>query len=218
MAACIAHDLRTPLTTIGTCLEMLKKEPGETLEEIDAQLLGLIGKETKRLNEVIHELLFCSRDCCVEPARVSLTRLLSAIVDACRHKPLFKNIEISLNLPKHSFTLGHNLQLERLLENLLSNAAQALEGKGQIRIELRSNITPKYHQISFKDNGPGVPEELRDQIFSPFVSGRQQGCGLGLAICSKIVIAHGGELRLNPDLKSGCEFLIDLPVCESDPA
>ena len=214
MAACIAHELRNPLTTIDTCLEMLQKKPGEVLEETDTRLLGLIRKETGRLNEIIHELLFCSRDCCVEPARVSLTRLLSTIVESCRVKPLFENIEISLNLPKQAFTLGHNLQIERLIENLLSNSAQALEGAGQIRIELHENITPQKHQIRIQDNGPGIAEELGDQIFSPFVSGQQKGCGLGLSICRKIVDAHGGEIRLNPELESGCEFMIDLPVYE----
>lgn len=212
MASCLAHELRNPLTTIRTCLEMLNKRPGDVLEEGDLRALSYIKTETDRLELVIHDILFCSRDCAVEPTEVSLNRLLTSVVRDLSAKPDLNHLRIGLSMDGKARVMGNNLQLERMIQNLVVNAAQAVDGPGRIELVLSACSGEGIHRIRVRDDGPGVPSEIKARIFDAFVTGKTEGVGLGLSICARIAKAHGGQVLLNEDWAPGCEFIIELPA------
>jgi len=215
MASCLAHELRNPLTTIRTCLEMLNKKQGEVLEEADIRALSFIRTETDRLEKVIHDILFCSKDCAVEPTSVSLNRVLTSVIRDFRSKPGLESLQIGLNMSGTAMVVGNNLQLERMIQNLILNSAQAVDQIGRVEVILSSADQGRTHEIRIRDNGPGVPTELRTRIFDAFVTGKTEGVGLGLSICSRIAIAHGGRILLNENWAPGCEFIVELPAAET---
>ena len=214
-ASCLAHELRNPLPTIRTCLEMLDKSSGDVFEDSDLRALSFIKTETDRLETVIHDILFCSRDCSVEPTQISLNRVLSSVVRALRAKPDLQGLQIGLTMNGAAMVVGNSLQLERMIENLVINAAQAIDESGKVEIVLNSAENHGSHVVRIRDNGPGVPADLRARIFDAFVTGKTEGIGLGLSICSRIALAHGGRILLNENWAPGCEFVVELPVDES---
>jgi signal transduction histidine kinase len=100
--------------------------------------------------------------------------------------------------------------MERVFQNLIVNAIEAMPGGGSVRVEAGrhdGNV-----MVSVEDDGPGVPEEIVDQIFQPFVTaGKTQGMGLGLALSRKTVLSHGGDLTLEKN-GGGAKFVLRLPV------
>ena len=112
--------------------------------------------------------------------------------------------------------------LEQALINLMTNAAQAMEGQeGEQRIELSSSFTGSaaedgYHvAVSVADSGPGIPKEVRDKIFDPFFTTKRSGTGIGLSITHKIITDHGGFLRVETSRWGGALFTIVLPAMPS---
>ena len=212
MASCLAHKLRNPLTTIRTCLEILDKKPGDLLEEADLRALDYIKTETDRLELVIHDILFCSKDCSVEPTEVSLNRVLSTVVRELNVTLDREHLNLSLSMDGNARVVGNSLQIERMIQNVILNAAQAIQDKGRIDVILNTGSDDGLHRIRIRDNGPGVPRELRARIFDAFVSGQTEGIGLGLSISARLAMAHGGRILLSDDWAPGCEFVIELPV------
>ncbi|MES2856169.1 MAG: ATP-binding protein, partial [Bdellovibrionota bacterium] len=107
-------------------------------------------------------------------------------------------------------------QLNQVFMNILTNAAQAIEGDGEIWIalkETRKGVEP-WAQISIRDSGKGMPAEVVEKIFDPFYTtkGVGQGTGLGLSISYGIVRQHGGDIRVNSTVGKGTEFIIAVPV------
>ncbi len=105
------------------------------------------------------------------------------------------------------------IQIVQVLVNILSNAAQAMSGEVNGRIEIEATQTPKTLHIRISDNGPGVPTDIADRIFDPLFTTKDvgDGTGLGLALCHRIVLAHGGILELEDDKAAGATFVVELP-------
>jgi signal transduction histidine kinase len=105
-----------------------------------------------------------------------------------------------------------SMRLQRVLQNLVSNAVQALNSKPGGRIDVRAWVRDSILYLSVRDNGPGIPAEIRDRIFDPFVThGKKGGTGLGLAIVNNVVAAHRGKITFETQAGQGTEFLIRLP-------
>jgi C4-dicarboxylate-specific signal transduction histidine kinase len=111
---------------------------------------------------------------------------------------------------------------EQVFLNLIVNAFQAMDGKpGKLELDVaaaRNAMGESGVAIAVSDSGPGVPEELREQIFNPFVTSKKDGVGLGLAIVAKIVDDHRGTIRLEPGPEGGARFRVFLPLAEPNGA
>ena len=132
-------------------------------------------------------------------------------------------VRAELDLPeaiKWHFAFDHepfmiyadSAQMEQVLNNLFQNAIQALDGRG--RISIKASRTYKFDVIRVSDNGPGVPPELREQLFAPLVTSKPRGTGLGLAICRQFVEQHGGRIELLAVDEPGTTIQISLPTEE----
>ncbi len=223
MAAAIAHEVKNPLAGIEVMAGILKRQLSESP---DAQaILEDIIKEAKMANAIVLEILDF-----VRPIRLQVERILladavrDAISMAESHVPrgeVVVDVSLAPDLPTIH---GDPHQLRQLFTNLLTNAFEALGGRGTVRIlaaqlaEDPSVSEPQGGpslQIEVTDDGPGVPADVMDRIFSPFFTTKPQGSGLGLAIVRKIVDAHDGRIDVSAPLAGGTRFRVTLPVKSS---
>ena len=223
MAAAIAHEVKNPLAGIEVMAGILKRQLPDSP---DAQaILEDIIKEAKMANVIVLEILDF-----VRPIRLQVERILladavrDAISMAESHVPrgdVIVDVSLAPDLPSIH---GDPHQLRQLFTNLLTNAFEALGGRGTVRIlaaqlaEDPSVSEPQGGpnlQIEVTDNGPGVPADVMDRIFSPFFTTKPQGSGLGLAIVRKIVDAHDGRIDVSAPLAGGTRFRVTLPVKSS---
>ena len=211
MIGCLANNLRNPITTIQTCMELLKKSPGEVYSDKDRNVLNMAIVETERLSELIQELLFCSRDCGIAPSDFDLGRVVES---ALHHMAYVSSLKLNVKYsgqPNLKIN-GHMLQIERALLNILTNAGEATCEGGVVSVTLTSGDREGFHRVVIKDTGIGIPEYLKEKLFESFASAKTNHLGTGLTVAYQIIKAHGGELSFNSRVRKGAEFFVDLPA------
>lgn len=213
-ASCVADELRNPITSIRTCLEMLPDKPGKVVDENDLKLLRLIREETDRLGHLIQEIVTCSKDCGVEPALISLNTIVHAVVKRVQRESGLSGQDIVVKMPEEAKVRGNVLQLERVIESLLTNSLEAFAGKpGSIVIKHFIDEDRSWQWLRVQDSGPGIPKHLGNRVFDRFVSGSETRVGLGLAIARQVVQAHGGDI-VWLEAENGCCLEIRFPFYE----
>ncbi len=225
MAAAIAHEVKNPLAGIEVMAGVLKRQ---LTESEDAQsILRDIIKEAKMANAIVVEVLDFVRPIRLQVERISLADVVrDAMSMAESHVPRGK-VQLALDLPEGLAPIqGDPHQLRQLFTNLLTNAFEALGGVGSVRLaaEQLSNdeeagsteVQPvPMIQVEVSDDGPGMPADVMERIFSPFFTTKPQGSGLGLAIVRKIVDAHDGRIDVSARPEGGTRFRVTLPVSGS---
>lgn len=211
MASSISHDLRHFLAAIVANAEFLceARLTSEQREELYQEVRVAVNQMT----ELIDSLLEFSRT--RESLRLSFGSVRDTIdraVTAVRAHPHFHSVKISISQQGTGQGWFDSRKLERVLYNLLLNACEAILGDGgEINIELRE--IPNGVQIRLRDNGRGVPDSIRGELFEPFVSyGKENGTGLGLTVVQKIIQDHGGDVVLQSTSPQGTVFDITLPL------
>ena len=220
MAAAIAHEVKNPLAGIEVMAGILKRQLADSP---DAQsILGDIIKEAKMANAIVLEVLDFVRPIRLQVERVSVADAIrEAVATAENHVPRGEvQVQVAC-APELPAIQGDAHQLRQIFTNLVMNAFEALGGCGAVRIaavplveEAPAGGEPQgpMIQIDVSDNGPGIPREVVDRIFSPFFTTKPQGSGLGLAIVRKIVDAHDGRIDVSAADGGGTRFRVTLPV------
>jgi signal transduction histidine kinase len=210
MAGSIVHDLCNPLATISTAAETLSRDglaPERRRILLESQLSSV-----QRMHSMLRELLDFTRgsyDFKLE--RHSLATLVERSVQGVSGHALHKGVVIETQISPDLFVKADAEHLRRVFENLLTNSIQAMLGGGLVSL-VAVKLDGKA-RIDVTDDGPGVPIEIRERLFEPFVShGKQGGTGLGLAIAQSIVEAHGGTISLKATDAPGASFCIILPL------
>jgi signal transduction histidine kinase len=225
MAAAIAHEVKNPLAGIEVMAGILKRQ---LTESEDAQsILRDIIKEAKMANAIVVEVLDFVRPIRLQVERISLADVVrDAMSMAESHVPRGQ-VQLALDLPEDLAPIqGDPHQLRQLFTNLLTNAFEALGGVGSVRLqaeqlsndeETGSTEAPAVPmiQVEVSDDGPGIPADVMERIFSPFFTTKPQGSGLGLAIVRKIVDAHDGRIDVSARPEGGTRFRVTLPVSGS---
>jgi nitrogen fixation/metabolism regulation signal transduction histidine kinase len=216
MAKQVAHEIKNPLTPMKLSLQHLQyaiQRKDEQLEEKIKKTTELLITQIDSLSAMAEE--FSSFAKMPEP-RMEKTDL-SVVLDSVIH--LFEKEENVVfdvvSLPQETYVMADQHQLGRVFTNILKNAVQAIpeDCKGLIRI--RANTTDSRVVISIEDNGSGIPETLRKQIFSPNFSTKNSGMGLGLAISKRIVELFGGNIDFQSVEGKGTTFFVQLPLMET---
>jgi signal transduction histidine kinase len=222
MAAAIAHEVKNPLAGIEVMAGLLKRQMPASE---DAQsILGDIIKEAKMANAIVLEVLDFVRPIRLQVEDVALPDVIAdAALMADGHAPRGGvNIDVRLD-PSLPPIQGDPHQLRQLFTNLLTNAFEALGGSGAVTVSAALQApeddapASEAHpgpmiQMEVSDDGPGVPRDVVDRIFSPFFTTKPQGSGLGLAIVRKIVDAHDGRIDVSARRGGGTTFRVVLPV------
>ncbi len=211
LAGEISHELKNPLAGILLYAETLKESLGEKNKE--RELIEKIIILARRCRAIIKTLLNFGRPEGEKKEWINLNHVIMRVYDFLASYQSFKDIEFEMKLDENlpSF-YSSPTQIEQVMFNLLTNAAEAMKGKGKIRIETIGK--PDKIIIRVMDTGPGIPKEILPFIFDPFFTtkGGKEGAGLGLAICANIVKHHGGRIEAKNRKDGGAEFCITFPL------
>ena len=222
-ASDVSHELRSPLTTLRTSLDVLVRRR-DSLPERSAQALDLLSAEVDRFDNLVEDLLEVSRfdvgavNLNLEP--VELAELAAEALTALGYPQVPLTVAPGC---EHLTVSADKRRLERVLANLLANAAQY--GRGATGLEVATGSGPTGERMAFiavDDAGPGVPAGERETIFDRFARGRAagrraggDGVGLGLALAREHVNLHGGRLEVTSSPSGGARFVIFLPISEA---
>ncbi len=209
LTAGLAHELRNPLGTIKTSAEMLSRNvPAEN--DVAREMAGFISGEVDRANSLVTRFLNFARPLRLQLSPQHLDSVLDrALADFNRRKPPF-DVEVYKNyspeLPKVALDAE---MFSSVILNLLTNAAQASPPKAAVTLKTR--LLEEAVEVSVIDRGSGIQPEHIETIFNPFFTTKTDGVGLGLAIVSKIVDEHGGQISVESEVGQGTVFRIVLP-------
>jgi len=211
MASTISHDLRHPLTTVLAYAELLSE--GNLNEKQREEMYLQIRSSVNNMAELIGSLLEFSK--AQEALQLSYGDCVETLQDTIRSvkvKPEFRKIQLTLLHEGPTQGWFDFAKLGRVFSNLLRNACEAVAPEsGRVRVVA---VGANSHvEISVSDNGSGIPEKIRDDVFQPFVTaGKADGTGLGLAVVQKIVLDHGGQVAVESTGSQGTTFKLTLPV------
>ncbi len=219
MAAGIAHEVRNPLMAIKLLVQTAR-DRGEA-GVLRGRDLSVLEEETHRLEQLIRTFLDFARPPRLQKRLVELKEMVSHPLEVTANRAEAQGVTLYQNLPSEPLYVEADLgQMHQLLFNLLQNALESASEREAGMVELRaqhdSDGTGKGERliIEVHDNGAGLPAEIRDQIFEPFVSSKETGLGLGLSICRRIVEAHGGSLCAADRPEGGAVFRVELPLAK----
>lgn len=220
LAATVAHEINNPLFGILTNARLARKaidqnpQIDETGKSKIGNKLAIIERESNRCGEIVKNLLMFSRQAPPKFELVPLDAVVERTLSLIRHSYQLQNIQLDLSLEHHGAQIqGDAGQLQQVLLVLLVNASEALQGISGAQVCLSTRVENQTVIISVKDNGPGIPEDVRDRIFEPFFTTKQEGprTGLGLAIALGILEQHQGSIQVQSEPGKGTEFLLRLP-------
>jgi signal transduction histidine kinase len=214
MAAGIAHEIRNPLMAIKVLIQAAaERRTGPGFRERDLQVLE---EEIVRLEQIVSGFLDFARPARPEFRPVDIKELSDRTLDGVKARAELQGVEIHVDPPTGPTVVSADPnQLRQVLYNLVFNALDAQPQGGQVRVKIATR-TPADGMpelvLRFEDAGPGLPSELGDRIFEPFVSTKESGLGLGLSICRRIAESHSGSLTAEPIAAGGTAFVLRLPV------
>lgn len=225
--AMMAHDLRNPLTAASIAVETLELgyAPNQTRNitlspELTGQLLKHAKTQIRAINRMITDILKAARGASMElqivPHELNLPALCMEVVEAFQNRLQEKQQSLTTEIPQDLPTVyADGTQVKRVVTNLLDNAIKYTPQGGQVSIIALHRTTQKV-QVSVVDTGPGIPAENRDKIFEESYRLQrdvtQEGYGLGLALCQRIVRAHYGQIWVDSTPGTGSSFFFTLPV------
>jgi signal transduction histidine kinase len=217
LTASLSHELSQPLTAIlynaQACIRFLKLENSEP-EQIE-EILQRIIKDDKRAGNLISSVRSLMKLEIRDKELVNLDSVMQDSLLIFRSEALHKNIRILDHFPDRSvFVSGDKIQLEQVILNFLYNAGHAIENSGNEPriIEIFQNIDKGSVIVSVRDSGSGIKEEVKDTLFKPFVTSRESGFGIGLAVCRSIIENHNGEIWAENVPEGGAEFSFRLKI------
>lgn len=226
LAAGIAHEIGNPLTSILGLLELV--EGADLPAEEQREFLRRVRRETERIHHIIRDLLDFARGEPPEGEAEAACDLVEVVEDAVRLVGPQKDLrKVTLErrfadeVPR---ARGSASRLAQVVLNLLLNAADAIgageEGEGTIRLEVHPSEDGRHVQLVVSDTGPGIPADVLEHLFEPFVTTKPtgEGTGLGLAVCHTLVEQLGGALEADNPPEGGARFTVRLPVADGGPS
>jgi signal transduction histidine kinase len=217
VTAIFAHEVRNLTNTISAGLQFMAYNL--PTEDPNQEIISRMKQDCDRLEELMKTVLTFSRTTEYDMEPVDIGLLASRLLDRLRPRLVSANIEHHLQIDGSLPPVNGNPRaLEQVFNNLYTNAIQAMEAKGgTLAVKIHSQKNHAERQsilVDIGDNGPGIPRELQERIFQPFVTTKSGGTGLGLAIAKRIVTAHKGTIQVT-SFPGGTVFHLNFPVMES---
>jgi signal transduction histidine kinase len=211
----IAHELNNPINNIALTAESFSEEYGDKVDDEGREMLRDILAQSDRAADIVKNLLDFSRTesptmQCLPPLQI-LSTTISLIRNQAHVAGIHLELEVEDGLP---CVQGDLRNLQQVFTNLLLNAIQASPAGGWVHVSAGLDPEKQLVRISVLDSGPGVPADIRQQIFEPFFSTKEvgKGTGLGLAVSYSIVKRHRGRIEVRGEEGQGAEFVVLLPV------
>ncbi|MFI5167841.1 MAG: ATP-binding protein [Thermoanaerobaculales bacterium] len=209
LAAGLAHEVNTPVTGIASYAQLLRELTATA--DPRAPLVGKLEEQAFRVARIVTNLMELARPAGFERQLVDFGELAREELGQLRPDAERAGIDLHVEPPDNVTANVNRVQFELVVHNLLRNAVQATPRGGRVDVAVGNADDRVWMEI--RDTGPGVPEDLRERIFEPFVTGRQGrgGTGLGLAITRDIVVAHQGTIRAMANTPHGTVMRIEVP-------
>jgi signal transduction histidine kinase len=212
LSASIAHEIRNPITAAKSLVQQMGEEPNSA-EQVEYARVAVA--ELERVEKSISHLLRFAREEEIRIDTVVLEDVLESALETFRDRASRSDITIVRQYDVEGRLEGDSEQLRRVIINLIGNAIDALEeeavDKREIRVLMGENLAGSEIWVRIIDNGLGIDDDHIDQIFDPFYTSREEGTGLGLAMCRKIVDSHGGSIEVESASGEGTEFVLAFP-------
>lgn len=216
LTAGLAHELKNPLASIMGATETIIDEIKP--DSPKQKMAGVVMKELNRLQKILERFLAFASPEEYDLTEISLCSQMNGVANLLASQALQNNVVIITEPTKDDVTaIGEKEKVVQVLMNLVINAVQASPEGGTVRFscsyETRGN--KKFGRITVEDQGSGVPDEIKEQIFNPFFTTKDKGSGLGLAIAARIVDQHKGFIEVKDRPGGGARFEVYLPASEN---
>ena len=211
----IAHEVKNPLTPIQLSAQRLQRKYGATLAKDDSKVFeectNMIVDQVEGLKRLVNEFSSYAR---LPAPNLSLNDLKQIIQESVN---VYKEAQKAVTIVFHDAAEVPEIQVDReqmkrVMINLLDNALDAIDGRGQITIGLSYDQDLQIVILEVADNGKGIPPEHKARVFEPYFSTKKHGTGLGLAIVNNIINDHNGSIRVQDEDPQGTRFIIELPL------
>jgi two-component system NtrC family sensor kinase len=213
LAANVAHELNNPLQGIVTYSHLLLER--NSIDDPTKQTLQKIVVQANRSRDIIRGLLDFSRQRKPDKTLCDINNLLNESLSFLENQALMQNVEVITRLENNlpSIVIDPS-QVQRVIINIIVNAAEAMNGNGQLTMTTRHNQAKGFIEVEISDTGSGITAENLDKIFDPFFTTKEtgHGVGLGLAISYGIIKEHGGSIAVESEVGKGTTFTIRLPI------
>ena len=206
MAAVVAHEVKNPIAGIRGALQVITSRM--PAEQRDRAILIDIITRLDGLNRIVQDMLMFARPRALRQEPLSLGSLLRETASLIERDPSMLNLEISVTGACE--IVGDREMLQIVFQNILMNAAQAMEGQGRIDVTIAG--ANGRCRIAMADRGPGMPADVREKAFDAFFTTKHRGTGLGLPIAKRVVEAHGGTIHIDVPPEGGTTISVDLPL------
>jgi two-component system sensor kinase FixL len=207
MAALIAHEVKNPLAGIRGAVQVIGgRLPAESRE---AAIAKEIVARIDGLNGLVKDLLLYARPPRPRPQLVDLRSLLNSTASLLAGDPAVAGVRVDVHGTARPVMADPEL-LKIVFVNVLVNGAQAMQGKGVLRVSVAS--VDSHCRLSFHDSGPGIPADIREKIFTPFFTTKSAGSGLGLPTAKRLIEAHAGTIRIECPPDGGTMVTVHLPA------
>jgi nitrogen fixation/metabolism regulation signal transduction histidine kinase len=218
----LAHEIKNPLTPIQLSAERIQRKFAGSMSPDDAQVLErathTIVAQVEAMKQMVNAFSEYARAPDMHFSRFDLNQLITEVVDLYRVQASAAELKLLLS-PQLPLISADRIRIRQILNNLVTNSLEALEGKTAACVEIETHVAedgPKQVvAISVTDNGPGFPRDLIGTVFDPYVTSKPKGTGLGLAIVKKIVEEHGGRIEADNLRTGGARVRILLPLGET---
>jgi signal transduction histidine kinase len=203
LSTSIVHDLRNPLGTIYAGATMLMDENSSPAQV--KRLAGNIYCAARRMRDLLADLTRVANGNGSTAEICDIREVIAMALEAMGNQ----SVQVLLDAPEVVEIRLVRSRIERVFVNLIANSVEAMPGGGEIRIGVRKAVGCAL--VTVDDTGPGIPSRIRERLFAPFVTeGKDDGLGLGLALCRQTILDHGGDMWAEP--AAGARFVIRLPL------
>ncbi|MDD5433895.1 MAG: ATP-binding protein [Nitrospira sp.] len=227
MSAGIAHELRNSMGTIMGYVNILSKKYQE--DGSSKEILSTITSEINSMDLIIKELLNYGKPVSLSLSKVDLIKIIRTAIDTAIERFPDVKLEVNVNTPDYMQMYMDEVLIRQALQNVIQNAVEAMPDGGILKVDVKDyrselflTLSDGIHselregaEIFVSDTGAGIPAENLDKIFLPFYTTKPRGTGMGLALVHKIILTHGGNIKVDSREGMGTTFRIYLPWLQS---
>jgi signal transduction histidine kinase len=207
LAAGIAHEIGNPLTSVSAIVQMLRRRDADAYTR---EKLQLVAGQLERIQGIVRELINFSRPASGEPARLDIAEVVNEALGIAKYYKGIKSRTVAIDIPDDlPAVIGVRGQLVSVFLNLILNAIDATNQGG--KIEISAVAQDNCLQIRVIDDGAGIAPEHQSRLFQPFFTTKPRGTGLGLFMCRKLLVEHGGSIGCEGRSGAGTIFCVRLP-------
>lgn len=210
LSAGLAHELRNPLTSIKVLFQAFREDPRLTPRDMEVVLAAV-----EQMDDLLTKFLRFARSDEFNPSEVYLNSVLKQVVNLVQFQLRRQSIDLQLDMSKLPAVRADRSLLQQALLNLVMNAVEAMPQGGTLTIA--STFEGEHYRIGISDTGSGIPAAIRDKIYDPFFTTKEEGTGLGLSIVYNIMNIHHGHIDMQPSEK-GTTFWLTIPCHPVEPS